>query len=113
MNPESLPKIAEAIRGAHHQHLGICTFPLKPPHAPTAVRLDHRDLISFTDALDRAREQWPDNALSLIGAHGALGATNVDDPNDTLPPGFMRFLDPEILLPFPVDDPEAEDQLNY
>ena len=67
---------------------------------------------SFSDALDRAREQWPDTALSLIGAHGALGATNIDDPTETLPPGFVRFLDPEVLLPFPIDDPEAEDQLN-
>jgi len=24
----------------------------------------------------------------------------------------LRFLDPEVLLPFPIDDPEADDQLN-
>ena len=112
MKPEALPKIAEAIHGAHHQHLGISTHPPRPSHAPTAARLEHRDINSFTDALDRAREQWPDTALSLIGAHGAVGTTNIDDPTETLPPGFLRFLDAEVLLPFPIDDPEAEDQLN-
>jgi hypothetical protein len=112
MTPDTLPKVAQAIRGAHHQHLGITAHPPRPAHAPTAVRLEHRDLISFTDALDRAREQWPDTALSLIGSHGALGTTNIDDPTETLPPGFLCFLDPEVLLPFPIDDPEAEDQVN-
>ncbi len=112
MNPEALPKIAEAIRGAHHQHLGIATSPPRPAHAPIAARLEHRDLISFANALDSAREQWPDAALSLIGAHGAVGTTNVDDSAETLPPGFLHFLDPEVLLPFPIDDPEADDQLN-
>jgi len=24
----------------------------------------------------------------------------------------LHFLDPEVLLPFPIDDPEADDQLN-
>jgi len=47
-----------------------------------------------------------------IAAHGAVGTTNIDDPAETLPPGFLHFLDPEVLLPFPIDDPEAEDQLN-
>ena len=111
MTPEELPKIAEAIRSAHHQHLGIAVHPPRPIHAPTAVRLEHHDLVSFTNALDRAREQWPDSALSLIGAHGAVGTTNIDDCADTFPPGFLRFLDPEVLLPFPIDDPEADDQL--
>jgi hypothetical protein len=112
MTPEALPKIAEAIRGAHHQHLGIATHPPRPAHAPIAARLEHRDMNSFTDALDRAREQWPETALSLIAAHGAVGTTNIDDPSETLPPGFLHFLDPEVLLPFPIDDPEADDQLN-
>ena len=112
MTPDALPKIAEAIRSAHHQHLGIAVHPPRPPHAPIAARLEHRDLNSFTNALDSAREQWPDTALSLIGAHGALGATNIDDASDSLPLGFLRFLDPEVLLPFPIDDPEADDQLN-
>ena len=112
MKPESLPKVAEAIRGSHHQHLGICPHPPKPAHAPIAARLEHRDLNSFTDALDRAREQWPDTPLSFIAAHGVVGGTNVDDPSDTLAPGFLQFLDPEVLLPFPIDDPEADDQLN-
>jgi hypothetical protein len=112
MTPEALPKIAEAIRSAHHQHLGITRDPPRPPHAAMAPRLEHRALTSFTNALDRAREEWPDTALSLIGAHGAVGTTNIDDSADTLPPGFLCFLDPEVLLPFPIDDPEAEDQLN-
>ena len=112
MTPETLPKIAEAIRSAHHQHLGIAVHPPRPPHAPTAVRLEHRDLNSFATALDRAHEQWPDTALSLIGAHGAVGTTNIDDSSDSLPPGFLCFLDPEILLPFPIDDPEADDQFS-
>ena len=112
MTPETLPKIAQAIRGAHHQHLGISTHPPRPAHAPTAARLEHRDLNSFTDALERAREQWPDTALSLIGSHGAVGTTNINDPSETLPPGFLCFLDPEVLLPFPIDDPEADDRLN-
>jgi len=112
MRPQTLPKIAEAIISAHHQHLGIATHPLRPRHAPIAARLEHRDLKSLTDALDRAREQWPDAALSLIGSHGAIGTTNIDDPTETLPPGVLCFLDPEVLLPFPIDDPEADDQLN-
>ena len=107
-----LQQIAQAITAAHHQHLGITVCPPSPPHAAPAVRLEHRDLSSFTAALDRAREQWPDAPLSLIAAHGVLGTTNIDDPADTLPPGFVQFLDPEELLPFPIDDPEAEDQLN-
>jgi hypothetical protein len=57
MTPEAIPKIAEAIRGAHYQHLGIAVHPPRPAHAPTAVRLEHRDLHSFTNALDRARDQ--------------------------------------------------------
>ena len=112
MTPDAIPKIAEAIRSAPHQHLGIAVHPPRPPHAPIAACLEHRDLNSFTNALDSAREQWPDTALSLIGAHGALGVTNIDDASDTLPLGFLRFLDPEVLLPFPIDDPEADDQLN-
>ena len=112
MKPEALPQIAEAIRGAHHQHLGITTHPPRPVHAPAAARMSHRDLNSFTDALDRAREQWPDSALALVGAHGAVGTTNVDDPNESLPPGFLHFLDAEVLLPFPIDDPEADDKLS-
>ncbi len=112
MKPEALPQIAEAIHGAHHQHLGISRHPPRPVHAPAAARMSHRDLNSFTDALDRAREQWPDSALALVGAHGAVGTTNVDDPNETLPPGFLHFLDAEVLLPFPIDDPEADDKLN-
>jgi len=112
MKPEALPKIAEAIRGAHHQHLGICAHPPRPVHAPTAACLERRDLNSFTDALDRAREQWPDTALSLIGSHGAVGTTNIEYPAETLPPGFLHFLDAEVLLPFPIDDPESDDQLS-
>jgi hypothetical protein len=112
MQPETLQKVAQAINSSHHQHVGITTHPPKPPHAPAAARLEHKDLSSFGDALDNAREFWPNAPLALIGAHGVLGTTNIDDPTDTLPPGFAQFLDPEILLPFPIDDPEADDQLN-
>jgi hypothetical protein len=113
MKPESLPKVAEILRASRHHHLGITANPPKPPHAPTAARLDHPDIQSFTRALDRARGQWPTNELCLIGAHGAIGPTNIDDPTDTLPEGFLQFLDPEPLLHIPVGDPEDEDdQIN-
>jgi hypothetical protein len=112
MTPETLPQIAEAIRGTHHQHLGIAAHPPRPVHAPAAAALERRDLKSFADALERAQELWPETALCLIGSHGAVGTTNIDDPIETLPPGFLCFLDPEVLLPFPIDDPEADDQLS-
>ncbi len=113
MKPEALHKIAEALQKSHHQHLGITPQPPKPPHAPTAARLERPDILSFTNALDAAREQWPDADLCLIGADGALGSTNIDDPSDTLPPGFMQFLDPENMLRIPVGDPEDEgDQID-
>jgi hypothetical protein len=66
-------------------------------------------LNSFAAALDRARVEWPDTPLALIGAHGAVGATNVEDPSDTLPPGFLQFLDPEVLLSLPVDSADDAD----
>jgi hypothetical protein len=113
MKPESLHKVAETLRAAHHHHLGITANPLKPPHAPAAARLEHHDIQSFTGALDRARAQWPDTGLCLIGAHGAIGPTNIDDPTDTLAPGFLQFLDPEVLLRIPVGDPEDQgDQID-
>jgi hypothetical protein len=45
----------------------------------------------------------------LIGADGALAPTNIDDPSDTLPPGFLQFLDPEMLIRIPIGDPEDQD----
>jgi hypothetical protein len=113
MKPESLPKVAETLRAAHHHHLGITAYPTKPPHAPAAALLEHPDIQSFTSALDTASAQWPDSDLCLIGAHGAIGATNIDDPADALAPGFLQFLDPEILLRIPVGDPEDQgDQID-
>jgi hypothetical protein len=109
MKPDALHKIAEILQKSHHQHLGITAQPPKPPHAPAARRLERPDLLSFTSALDSAREQWPDNDLCLIGADGALAPTNVDDPSDTLSPGFLQFLDPEMLMNIPIGDPEDED----
>jgi len=113
MKPEVLHKIAAALQKSHHQHLGITPAPPKPPHAPAAARLERGDLLSFTNALDNAREQWPDSDLCLIGADGALGPTNIDDPSDTLPPGFLQLLDPEVLMAVPVGDPEDQgDQID-
>jgi hypothetical protein len=113
MKPESLQKVAETLRSAHHHHLGITAHPAKPAHAPAAARLVRPDIQSFTSALDRATEEWPDTDLCLIGAHGAIGSTNIDDPIDTLPYGFLQFLDPETLLRIPVGDPEDEgDQID-
>ncbi|HTW66738.1 MAG TPA: hypothetical protein VME17_19095 [Bryobacteraceae bacterium] len=113
MKPEKLHQAAEALQKSHHQHLGITAHPPQPPHAPPAARLDGPDILSFTKALDRAREQWPDSDLCLIGAQGALGETNIDDPTDTMPPGFLQFLDPEVLMRVPVGDPEDEgDQID-
>ncbi len=85
MKPESLHKVAETLRSSHHHHLGITTHPPKPPHATAAARLERADIQSFTSALDRAKVQWPDSDLCLIGAQGAIGPTNIDDPTDTLP----------------------------
>ena len=113
MNPESLHKVAETLRSAHHHHLGVTAQPPKPAHAPAAARLERRDIQSFTSAMDRARTQWPDSDLCLIGAHGAIGSTNIDNPADTLPFGFLQFLDPETLLRIPVGDPEDQgDQID-
>jgi hypothetical protein len=113
MKPESLQKVAETLRSAHHHHLGITAQPPKPAHAPSAARLERPDILSFTNALDSATAQWPDTDLCLIGAHGALAGTNIDDPTDTLPAGFLQFLDPEVLLRIPVGDPEDQgDQVN-
>lgn len=113
MTAEVLHKIAETLQKSHHQHLGITPQPPKPPHAPAAARLERNDLLSFTNALDNAREQWPGSDLCLIGADGALAPTNIDDPTDTLPPGFLQLLDPEVLMPVPVGDPEdQEDQID-
>jgi hypothetical protein len=113
MKPEALHKIAAALQTSHHQHLGITSHPPKPPHAPAAVRLEHPDILSFTTALDNARAQWPGSDLCLIGADGALAPTNIDDPTDTLPPGILQFLDPELLMHIPVGDPEdQEDQID-
>ena len=108
LKPEQLQNIAETLAKSHHQHLGVTRYPLQPPHAPAAVRLGHTDILSFTNALDAAREQWPGSDLCLIGAHGALGETNVDDPRDTLPPGLMQLLDPDLLIRIPVGDPEDQ-----
>jgi hypothetical protein len=115
MKSEMLHKIAETLQKSHHQYLGIAPQPPRPPHAPAAVRLERPDIISFTNAFDTAREQWPGADLCLIGAHGALAPTNIDDPTDTLPPGFLQLLDPEVLLglPVPVGDPEDQgDQID-
>jgi hypothetical protein len=108
MNPDALHKIAETLQKSHHQHLGITSQPPKPPHAPPARRLERPDILSFTKALDSACDQWPGSDLCLIGADGALAATNVDDPTDTLPPGFLQFLDPEMLMHIPIGDPEDQ-----
>ena len=113
MKPESLQKVAETLRSTHHQHLGVAAHPLQPAHAPAAARLERPDIQSFTSAMDRATAQWPDSDLCLIGSHGAIGSTNIDNPNDTLPPGFLQFLDPETLLRIPVGDPEDQgDQID-
>ena len=113
MKPESLHKVAETLRSAHHHHLGVTAHPPQPSNAAAAARLNRPDIQSFTSALDRARAQWPDTDLCLIGSHGAIGPTNIDDPSDTLPGGFLRFLDPETLLRIPVGDPEDEgDQID-
>jgi len=110
MKPDALHKIAETLQKSHHQHLCITAQPPKPPHAPAARRLERPDLLSFTNALDSARGQWPDSDLCLIGADGALAPTNIDDPSDTLAPGFLQFLDPEMLMNIPIGDPEDEDE---
>jgi hypothetical protein len=113
MKPESLHKVAEALRAAHHHHLGITAHPPKPPHATAAARLERPDIQSFTNALDRATAQWPGADLCLVGSHGAIGPTNIDDPTDALPSGFLQFLDPETLLRIPVGDPEDQgDQID-
>jgi hypothetical protein len=113
MKPESLHKVAGTLRSAHHHHLGITAHPPKPPHAPAAARLERPDIQAFTTAMDRARAAWPASDLCLIGAHGAIGSTNIDDPTDTLPLGFLQFLDPETLLRIPVGDPEDQgDQID-
>jgi hypothetical protein len=91
MKPEALHKIAEALQKSHHQHLGITPQPPQPPHAPMAALLERPEILSFTRALDAARGQWPDTDLCLIGAQGALGPTNIDDPTDTLPPASCNF----------------------
>lgn len=113
MKPESLQKVAETLRSSHHHHLGITAQPPKPAHAPSAARLERRDIQSFASALDRAQAQWPGSDLCLIGSHGAIGPTNIDDPSDTLPVGFLQFLDPETLVRIPVGDPEDQgDQID-
>jgi len=113
MKPEALHKIAEALQKSHHQHLGITSQPPQPPHAPVARRLERPALLSFTNALDSARDHWPDSDLCLIGADGALAPTNIDDSSDTLPPGFLQFLDPEMLIRIPIGDPEDQgDQID-
>jgi hypothetical protein len=113
MKPEALQKIARTLQKSHHQHLGITRQPPKPPHAPPAARLERPDLLAFSNALDNACAQWPDSDLCLIGADGALAPTNIDDPTDTLPAGFLQFLDPEMLMPLPIGDPEDQgDQID-
>lgn len=113
MKPEALHKVAATLQKSHHQHLGITRHPPQPPHAPPARRLERPDLLSFTNALDSACDQWPDSDLCLIGADGALAPTNVDDPTDTLPPGFLQFLDPELLMHIPNDDSDDQsDQID-
>ena len=113
MKPESLLKIAETLRTSHHRHFGITAYPFHPPHAPVAARVERPDIQSFTGALDSATAQWPGRELCLIGAHGAIGEMNIDDPSDVLPPGFLQFLDPSPLLRIPVGDPEDDgDQID-
>jgi hypothetical protein len=113
MKPESLQKVAETLRKAHHHYLGVTAYPPKPPNAPAAAHLQNSDIQSFTRAMDSAKEQWPGSDLCLVGAHGAVGSTNIDDPTDTLPPGFLQFLDAETLVRIPVGDPEDEgDQID-
>jgi hypothetical protein len=109
MKPEQLHQVAEALQKSHHQHLGITRHPPRPPHSTPAARLERPDILSFTNAMDNARSQWPDSDLCLIGAQGALGGTNIDDPSDALPEGCLQFLDPELLLRIPVADPEDQD----
>ena len=108
MDPETLKKIAQAISSAPHPHLGITVNPPKPTHSPAVAYLARHDLNAFSAALDNAREQWPDCPLALVGAHGSLGGANVDDPTDALPPGFLQFLDPDVLVPLPAEELEAE-----
>lgn len=113
MNPELLPLIAETLRNAHHQHLGVTARPPRPANAPSAARLERPDIQAFSAAMDRARAQWPASDLCLVGAYGAVGPANIDDPTDTLPDGFLQFLDPEVLLHIPVGDPEDQgDQID-
>ncbi len=104
MDTETLQKVAQTINGAAHQHLGITTNPPKPAHSPAVAHMPRHDLNAFASALDNAREQWPGCPLALVGAHGSLGTTNVDDPADTLPAGFLQFLDPDVLLPLPAEE---------
>jgi hypothetical protein len=113
MKRESLHQVAETLRAAHHHHLGVTPHPPRPANAPAAAKLERPDIQSFSSALDRARALWPHSDLCLIGSHGAVGSTNIDDPTDTLPPGFLQFLDPETLLRIPVGDPEDQgDQID-
>ena len=108
MKPELLHQVAGILHTSHHHHLGVTAHPPKPANAPAAARLDRPDIQSFGSAFDRARTQWPGSELCLVGSHGAVGPTNVDDPSDTLPAGFLQFLDPELLLRLPVGDPEDD-----
>jgi hypothetical protein len=113
MKPQELQTVAEALQKSHHQHLGIAPKPLHPAHAPVAARLERPDVLSFASALDNARDQWPGGELCLIGSHGALAPTNIDDPSDTLPPGFLKFFDPNVLITIPIGDPEDQgDQID-
>jgi len=113
MKPESLQQVAEILHTAHHHHMGVTAHPPKPANAPAAARLERPDIQSFGAAFDRARTQWPGSDLCLVGSHGAVGPTNIDDPIDTLPAGFLQFLDPELLLRLPAGDPEdAGDQVD-
>lgn len=113
MKSESLLLVAETLRANHHQHLGITAYPPAPLHSPPAIRLEHADIPSFSNAIDFARDHWPVDELCLIGSHGAVGTTNMDDPAETLPVGFLHFLDPEILVRIPVADPEDQaDQID-
>jgi hypothetical protein len=109
MKPESLHKVAQTLHASHHHYLGVTAHPPTPANAPAAASLERPDIQSFTRAMDRARAQWPHSDLCLVGSHGAVGATNIDDPTDTLPAGFLQFLDPETLLHIPVGDPEDQD----
>lgn len=113
MQPESLQQVAQILHTSRHHHLGITADPPRPSNAPAAARLERPDIQSFGDAYDRARTQWPSSDLCLVAAHGAVGPTNIDDPTDTLPAGFLQFLDPELLLRIPVGDPEDQgDQID-